>query len=172
MTSDPLILVGEVIGAHGLRGEVKVATCNGSPRRFQGVQRVYLERNPGDEPVPALVDSERAHGRFALVRLLGMRDLDQARTLVGASMYLPASEIPPAPEGEFYEHQLVGLMCVSSAGERLGVVADVLDMPANHVIVVRQDSGAEFLVPVVHDILLQVDVIEGRIVVDDRPGLR
>jgi len=87
-------------------------------------------------------------------------------------LYLPASELPRLPEGEFYSFELAGLMCESTTGEHLGVVVEVLELPSNDVLLIRPDQGRDFLVPAVGDIVRHVDLAGGRLIIDDRPGLR
>jgi len=179
-----LVLVGWIVGTHGVRGEVRVRTCAGTADRFRGVARVFL--GPADvdagadasacagrnEYRPVELESARPHGRLALLRIAGVEDVDAALALKGRGLYMPASELPLLPEGEFYSFELVGLICESTTGERLGVVVEVLEMPANDVLLIRPDQGPDFLAPAVSDIVRHVDLAGGRLIIDDRPGLR
>jgi 16S rRNA processing protein RimM len=177
-----LVLIGRIVGAHGVRGEVRVKPCTDSPDRFRGVARVFL--GPADADVdagvsaggngyrPVDLESARSHGPLALVRIAGVADIDAALVLKGMGLYLPVSELPRLPEGEFYSFELAGLKCESTTGKRLGVVVEVLEMPANDVLLVRPEKGPDFLVPAVSDIVRHVDLADGRLIIDDRPGLR
>ena len=184
MNSDrgQLVLVGWIVGTHGVRGEVRVKPCAGSPDRFRGVARAFLGPADADANASACADrsgyrpveleSARPHGRLALLRIAGVADIDAALALKGMGLYLPASELPRLPEGEFYSFELAGLVCESTTGERLGVVVEVLEMPANDVLLIRPDQGPDFLAPAVSDIVRHVDLAGGRLIIDDRPGLR
>jgi 16S rRNA processing protein RimM len=187
-----LVLVGWIVGTHGVRGEVRVKPCAGSPDRFRGVARAVLGPADAEADVdadadvgvgagvcagrneyrPVDLESARPHGSLALLRIAGIADIDSALAMRGMGLYLPASELPRLPEGEFYSFELVGLTCESTTGERLGVVVEVLEMPANDVLLVRPEEGPDFLVPAANDIVHQVDLAGGRLVIDDRPGLR
>ncbi len=179
-----LVLVGWIVGTHGVRGEIRVKPCAGSPGRFRGVARVFLGPTDSDAGVdasacagwngyrPVELESARPHGRLALLRIAGVADVDAALALRGMGLYLPVSELPRLPEGEFYSFELAGLICESTAGERLGVVVEVLEMPANDVLLIRPDQGPDFLAPAVSDIVRHVDLAGGRLIIDDRPGLR
>ncbi|MCR4425189.1 MAG: ribosome maturation factor RimM [Firmicutes bacterium] len=170
MTEPRFIAIGEVVGAHGVRGELKVLTYSGSGDRFAGVGRVFLDLD--GQRVAAAVVSERPHGKFALVGLEGVEDRTAAERLRGAVIEIPRAELPDLPEGTYYACDLVGLTCESTSGDRLGTVVDVLAKPANDVLVVRMDSGEEFLVPAVREIVRDVDVPRGKLVILDLPGLR
>ena len=181
-----LVLVGWIVGTHGVRGEVRVKPCAGSPDRFLGVARLFLgpadtltdvdaaaDARVGEDGYrPVSLESSRAHGSLALLRIAGVASADDAQALRGMGLYLPASELPRLPEGEFYSFELVGLTCESTTGAHLGVVAEVLEMPANDVLLVRPREGPDFLVPAVSDIVRQVNLAGGRLIIDDRPGLR
>lgn len=181
---DRLVVIGWIVGTHGVRGEVRVKPCNGSPDRFSGISRVFLgPEDPGAELGPAVtvggegcravtLESARPHRGMALLKVEGVVDVDAALALRGMCLYLPASELPRLHEGELYSFELVGMTCESELGERLGVVVEVVEMPAGDVLRVKPDDGPDFLVPAVGDIVRQVDLLRGRLVIDDRPGLR
>lgn len=169
-----LVLVGWIVGTHGVRGEVKAQPCSGSPDRFRGLTRVFLgPAGAGDGGCRRVeLESARSHRGLSLLGIRGIADADAARALRGLGLYLPACELPGLPEGEFYSFELAGLACESTTGERLGTVVEVLEMPANDVLVVRPEQGSDFLVPATSDMVRHVDVAGGRLVIDDRPGLR
>ncbi len=80
-------------------------------------------------------------------------------------------ERPEDPD-EYYDHQLEGLAAVTVDGERLGVVTEVLHLPAQDVLAVRRDGGGEeLLVPFVAAIVPTVDLAGGRVEIDPPPGL-
>ena len=174
------MLVGWIVGTHGVRGEVRVRTCAGTADRFRGVARVFLGPADADAGAcagrdgyrPVELETARPHGRLALLRIAGVADIDAALALKGRGLYMPASELPLLPEGEFYSFELAGLICESTTGGRLGVVVEVLEMPANDVLLIRPDQGPDFLAPAVSDMVRHVDLAGGRLIIDDRPGLR
>lgn len=174
-----MVLVGWIVGTHGVNGEVKARPCSGVPDRFVGLARLFLgPPEPADhgandgEYKPVDLESARSHKGMALIRIKDIAQLDAARALGGLGLYLPASELPTLPEDEFYSFELAGLACESTTGECLGTVVEVLEMPASDVLLVRPEQGPSFLVPATGDIVRHVDVAGGRLVIDDRPGLR
>ncbi|HOB42436.1 MAG TPA: ribosome maturation factor RimM [Bacillota bacterium] len=171
-SGDQLVLIGVIMGTHGLWGELRVRPENGDPRRFCGIDRVFLGRENCADFQERKVISERAHGEASLVLLEGVEDVETGKLLKGFGLYLPVEELPELPEDEFYAFDLVGLGVYAKTGERLGIVKEVIELPANDVFVVKPDSGREFLVPAVGDIVCEIDVAERRMIIDDRPGLR
>ena len=160
------VTVGKVGRAHGLRGDLFVDLRTDEPeRRFAA--GVAFETPRGR----LVVESTRWQGRRMLVRFEQAHDREAAERLRGLelSVDVPAEERPDDPE-EFYDHQLRGLAAVTSAGERVGVVTEVLHVPSQDLLVVEGDTG-EVLVPFVADIVSSVDLAGGRLEIVELPGL-
>jgi 16S rRNA processing protein RimM len=186
------IAVGQIVRAHGIRGEVIVAVRTDEPGvRF--APGSVLSTEPPDRG-PLTVAAVRWHsGRLSVV-FEGIGDRTAAEGLRGTLLVLDSAQIPPAPDpDEFYDHELIGLRVVTAAGDRVGVVADVLHH-GQDLLVVRPDSAAatpgrpgvpgprspagqaapaanEALVPFVGAIVTDVDLAAGRLVIDPPPGL-
>jgi 16S rRNA processing protein RimM len=153
------VLVGRVGKAHGLRGDVVVDVRTDEPaRRFAAGTRFAT-------PLGELtVASTHWHGSRLLVRFDEIDDRDAASELRGAELRtdVPADERPEDPE-EFYDHQLVGLCVVDAAGRQVGEVTDVLHLPAQDVLAVARVDGSDTLLPFVHELVPDVDLVRGRI---------
>lgn len=140
--------VGRVGRPHGLAGAFVVERPSDDPGRFAEGATVYAAREPA-----TVLESKRSGGRL-VVRL----DRDVPR---GSVLELPASELPPAAEGEFYVYELVGLAVVVEDGPELGRVRDVTPGVANDVLELESGVG----LPMVEDCVLAVDLEGGRIVI-------
>jgi 16S rRNA processing protein RimM len=82
-----------------------------------------------------------------------------------------ADELPALPEGELYQHQILGLRVVSDDGLNIGRLESILETGANDVLIVRQATGGEILLPVIDDVILDIDLDAGEIRVHLTPGL-
>jgi 16S rRNA processing protein RimM len=142
------VSVGKVGRPHGLAGGFVVEQASDDPARFAEGATVYAAREEA-----TVVESKRSGGRL-VVRL----DRDVPR---GAPLELPASELPPAAEDEFYVYELVGLTVVVRDGPEVGRVRDVAAGVANDVL--ELESGVTL--PMVEDCVLAVDLDGGRIVI-------
>ena len=142
------VAVGRVGRSHGLDGSFVVEGASNDPERLAAGARVYADRLPG-----TVVASKRAGGRL-VIRL----DRAVAR---GAALEIPASELPPTGENEYYAFQLVGLAVEEEGGRPLGTVVEVATGIANDVL--ELDSG--LALPLVEDCVRQVDLEAGRIVI-------
>jgi len=164
--SEPTVVVGKVTKAHGLRGEVLVLAFSDNPDRFEPGSSLLLE--DGRE---LRVRASRPNGGRLLVAFEGVGDRNAAEALRGLTLVVPRSSLPDLPEGEFWPHQLEGCAVVTESGRVVGTIADVVASPANDLWVAVDDSGAEVMVPAIHEVIVEVDVAAGRVLVRDIPGL-
>jgi len=166
------LAVGQVIAPHGVRGEVKVEILTDDPHRFGRLERVFVGPD-GEEPAPWPLQSYRLHRGRALLKLGGCDDREAAERLRGMLIQVPLEEALLLEEGEYYEHQILGLEVWTVAGERLGEVVDILYTGANDVYVVHGSNlaGGELLIPAIAEVVQTVDLEAGRLVVELLDGL-
>lgn len=160
------LVIGRVVRPHGIKGEVLVAIETDDAQRFARLERVFL----GDTALPVGVQKVRPHKGGVILSLRGVTTRNQAETLRGQWVKIPASEAIPLAEDEFFVFQIVGLTAVTTTGTVIGQVEDVLFTGANDVYVVRTPEG-ELLLPAIADVVQHVDLAAGQIVVTIPPGL-
>jgi len=164
-----LLPIGELVGAHGIRGEIRMRPFNADSTVLDEVEDLFLV-DPRGVSRPARAERSRPHGNVWLLVLEGVTTPERARELVGTRVAVRERELPELEPGQFYCFQLVGLDVVDVTGGALGTVAEVLSNPGNDVLVVR-DGGKERLFPMVDRVVRSVDVAGRRIVVDPIDGL-
>jgi 16S rRNA processing protein RimM len=146
--ADRWVVVGRVGRPHGLAGAFVVERPSEDPGRFAPGATVYAGREPA-----VIVESKRSGGRL-VVRL------DRAAPR-GTALEVPAAQLPPAGEDEFYVFELVGLAVVDEGGRELGRVQDVVPGVANDVL--ELEGG--IALPMVEECVRAVDLEGGRIVI-------
>jgi 16S rRNA processing protein RimM len=166
------LVVGRVGRPHGLRGDVTVEVRTDDPaRRFAA--GAVLTTDPAERG-PLTVAASRWHSGRLLVRFAGRADRDAAQALRDTVLSIDSSELAALgdPE-EFYDHELIGLRVETRTGELVGTVADVLHHGQDLLVVhaAGERSGAEILIPFVAEMVPEVDVSAGRLVIDPPPGL-
>lgn len=159
------LVVGKIVAPWGVRGEVKVALETDFPERFKRLKRVYL----GEKVTSFALEGSRLHKRHALLKLGGCDDRHAAEKLRGLLVQIPIEEAMPLGEEEYYVYQIVGLDVWSTEGKHLGKVSEVLFTGANDVYVVRGER--EILIPAIEDVVLEVDLANGRLTVELMEGL-
>jgi 16S rRNA processing protein RimM len=165
-----LVLVGLVVRAHGVRGELAVDVRTDSPEhRFADGAVLTTEPAPAG---PLIVARTRWHSGRLLVQFAGVRDRTAAEALRGVRLLADVDERErPGDPDEFYDRQLVGLAVRTGDGTPVGEVADVVHLPGQDLLAVRQPDGQDVLVPFVAAIVPAVDLDAGELVVDPPPGL-
>jgi 16S rRNA processing protein RimM len=165
-----LVAVGRIGRAHGIRGEVSVEVRTDSPeQRF--VPGAQLTTEP--EPVgPLTVRQVRWHSGRLLMSFDGVADRTGAEGLRGVLLLtdVDADERPTDPD-EYFDHQLHGLHAVTTDGDDVGEVVDVLHLPDQDLLVIRRADGPEVLVPFVIKIVPEIDLAARRVLIDPPLGL-
>ena len=136
------------------------------PDRFSRLQKVYL----GPEAVPFALKGVRLHKGAALLKLEGCHDRTAVEKLRGQLVQIPIEEAVPLEQDEYYEHQIVGLAVWTAGGDYLGTMDEVISTGSNDVYVV-QSEGREILIPAIEDVVLEINLAQGRMVVELMEGL-
>lgn len=163
---EPTVVVGRITRAHGVTGEVAVQVISEVSGRFDDGATVWLE-----DGRTLTVESSRPHKDRLLVRFRGVEDRAQAEALQKALLVVPESASPQLPDGSWWDHRIVGCDVETDTGRELGTIRDVIHTGANDVWSAVDDEGTETLIPVLEDVIVEVDVDGGRIVVREIPGL-
>ena len=165
--------LGEIVNVVGLRGEIKLLTSGNFDEAILRSEFLRLER-PGGEVEAVEYRRHRPKGGTLVVQLAGIDDRDAAEQLIGGRLgFLAADyENPAFPRGEQLA-AFVYLDCEveTTGGDRIGRVQDVLTLPANWVLQVVADDGRELLVPVIEEVVREVDREGGRVVIEAVAGL-
>ncbi len=155
------LAIGQIVGPHGIRGEVKVELLTDFPERYRPGAQMYLGRE-GDDPAAQRVEiaTARPHQGRMLVRFVSVSARNGAELLRDLYLLIPEQEAMPLGEHENYVHDLIGLRVETDAGQTLGRVTEILFTPANDVYVARGPQG-EVLIPALRDVVLSVDLAAG-----------
>ena len=159
------IVSGWVRAAHGINGELRVESASDDPNRFSPGGVLYINEHP------MRIEWARPHRGYMLLKLEGVTSREQAEALQGAPLEVIISEITPLPRGHYYHFQVIGMQVCTSEGLDLGIVTEIVTTGSNDVYVVRRDN-AEVLVPAVSDIINEIDIDMGVIIVTMPPTIQ
>jgi 16S rRNA processing protein RimM len=168
--ADALVAIGEIARVHGLRGEVRVTPLTDHPERFERVTECVLWDATRDEREPCRITTVRRQGETLLVSFAGYASVEAARGLVGRSIAVPRDEALPPPPGSFYPWQLRGARVTTESGQLVGRLTGIEHSTAHDLWVVARE-GREHLIPAVPEIVVDVDVAAGRVVIRPPDGL-
>jgi 16S rRNA processing protein RimM len=155
-----MIRVGQVAGAYGLDGAVKVIALTDFIDRFDAGATFLIDGAERE------VEWSRTGQLGVVVKLRGIDNRTMADLFRGRYLEIPEAAVRPLAEGRFYHHQVVGLAVLTRSGKQLGNIAEVLERPANDVWVSRE-GVVEHLIPATRDAVIKVDIAAGRVVVAD-----
>lgn len=172
MGEERLLNVGKIVNTHGIRGEVKVWPQTDFPDvRFKPGNRLKMI-NPETGAVETIeIAASREQKTMYVLKIKGFNDINQVEKYKGWELKVSESERVPLDEGEYYVRDIVGCAVVSEEGEEIGVVVDILTPGANDVWVVKRPKGKELLLPVIDDVVLNVDVAAKTVKVHIMEGL-
>jgi 16S rRNA processing protein RimM len=168
--SGDLRIVGRVVKAHGLRGELVVepSTDNAEERFAPGV---VLQVSGGPGPRTLTITASRRHGERLLVTVDEVADRDTAEAMHRAVLQAEAADTDIDDPDEFHDHQLEGLRAELGDGTVIGTVTAVQHGAGGELLVLDGGAAGELLVPFVTAIVPTVDVAGGRVVLDPPDGL-
>jgi 16S rRNA processing protein RimM len=160
-----LIEIAEVARAHGVRGELRLKLHNSETTLIAQGRTISLRR-PSDK-TPSNEASTKDEARrilsvrvvpsSVLIRLEGVTDRDAADALRGARILVPRAELPDLDEGEFYAVDLEGARAELVSGEAVGTVKSLATYPTCEVLVIETTAGQILEVPLVDDVVAEVD---------------
>ena len=156
------VLLGAVIGAHGLKGEVKVKTFTAEPDALGDYGPLLTEDGRSFE----VAELRATAADSAIVRFDGIKDRTSAESLKGVRLSVARDALPEPDENEFDHTDLIGLRAETRGGETLGRVKGLHNFGAGDVIEITSDAGEERFVPFTEDTVPVIDVTGGRIVVE------
>jgi len=160
------VCLGVIVGAKGLRGEVRIKSFTEDPADVAA----YGPVSASDGRKFALTVTGTAQG-LVTVRLKGVADRNAAEALKGLELYVDRSALPAAEEGSYYHADLIGLDVALATGEELGRVTAVHNFGGGDMIDVKRSDGRSEFVPFNATAVAAVDMAGGRIVINPLPGM-
>ncbi|QNE17556.1 ribosome maturation factor RimM [Kribbella qitaiheensis] len=165
-----LVIVGRIGRAHGLKGEVGVEVRTDEPdRRFADGAKLVTTTKP---PRTLTIASSRWHSGRLLVKFEESPDRTAAELLRNLELQaeIGEDERPEDPE-EYYDRELVGLSVRTTDGAEAGEVVDVIHLPSQDLLEIRRPAGNAVLVPLVEELVPEINLDGKYVLVADRPGL-
>jgi 16S rRNA processing protein RimM len=160
------VIVGEIAGAFGVKGWVKIYSHTDPPDNILDYSPWTLKNQFGAKEYKVL--SGRLHGGSVVAQLEGVDDRDQALKLRSSKILANRDRFPPLEPGQYYWADLIGLRVINLDGAELGTVAEILPTGANDVLVANGER--ERLIPfVIGQYVKEVNVDKGVVLVDWDP---
>ena len=157
---------GKIVNTHGISGEIKMLYYADSPDFFSNVKKLYLKN--GEE---LKVKSVKPHKGTLILRTDGIDSIEKAEKLKNMDVYIKREDAPPLPVGRYYIKDIIGLYVYLDNGSLLGKVSDVFATGSNDVYDVLNENGKHFYIPVIDEVVKNIDIKGGRIDITPIEGL-
>ena len=153
------VTIGKILKPFGIHGDVRVEPLTDVSGRFEGLPPVTLVL-PTGEHVDTAITRARKMNRFYALGFSAFSSPEEAGRFRGAFIHMQQESVPPLPEAQYYQFELIGLEVRDETGRMLGKLDDVLELPHQHMFVVRQNED-ELLIPAVRQVIRHIDVEAG-----------
>jgi len=151
---EPVYLtVGLLRRPHGVSGEIILDLHTDFPERLKSGRKLFL----GEEYKPMTLVSARPHAKGMLIKFKGVETPEDVGQFRNQWVYVKASDVPPLPDGQLYQHELFGFSVVDESDNLLGELVEILETGANDVYVVKDANGREILLPAIPSVILELD---------------
>ena len=150
---------GKILGAHGVRGVMKIESWCDSPKVLAAQKRVFLAEKDGFKEVSVV--SAAVSGQVVLMGLDGYLNRETVQGMKNTVLYLSREDIP-LKKGAVLLADIIGLPVKDlETGSVLGKVKDITDAPRSRIYVVETPNGKEVLLPDVKEFIKEINTEEG-----------
>ncbi len=159
------IEVGQIVGVHGIAGEVKIQHWCDDATVFLNLKKVWFNGAWHQLHTP------RQHKNIILCKLECVADRNAAEQLRMCVLEADRAQLPPLPEGRYYICDLIGLQVITDTGRVLGTLSDVLETGSNQVYEVTSPDKKKYYLPAIESVILDTDLNSGVLSVHLLEGL-
>jgi len=161
--------IGEIVGTHGIRGEIRFNPWCDSPEFVKKFKTLYFDSNGG---CAAQIKTARPHGNIVLLTIKDVDSVEKAQKLRGKVLYMKRSDAK-LPEGTYFIAELIGCTVydADNPDKIYGTLSDVSETGANDVWHIKDSNGKEYLIPSIPDVVIETDVAQNRIVIRPLKGI-
>ena len=107
-----------------------------------------------------------------MLKVKGIEDLTQAEKYKGLFLKIDRKDAKKLPKDTYFIADILGLEVYTDEGELLGKVDDIFPTGANDVYVVKDELGKQILLPSIPEVLKEIDLEKGKVIVHLIEGLR
>ena len=168
-SEDSLITIGTILGAVGLKGEVRCLLQTDFPERFTRLSEVTIATKEGSA-YPLRIKAVRSSPPFIFVLFEGVSSFEEAALLKGSWIQIPEEERVALPPDHYYQYEMIGLTVYLEDRTMLGKIESILSTGGNDVYLVRKE-GREYLIPALKRVISKVDLAQREMIITPMEGL-
>ena len=161
--------IGQIVNTFGIKGMVKIKPFTDDIKRFDKLKTIYIESKKSRKEYE--IEEVKYHKNMVLMKLKGINTPEEADLLRQSYLLVDREKEEPLEEGVYYIVDLLGLEVYTDRGQLLGKVDDIFNTGSNDIYVVKDELGKQVLLPGIPDVLKEVDLEKGKIIVHLLKGL-
>ena len=160
--------IGQIVSTHGIKGEMRFNPWCDKPEFVKKFKTLYFDKN-GEKSVK--VKSARPHGNMVILMLQDIDTVEKAQALKNTVLYMKRADAH-LPKGTWFVQELFDCTVIDdNNGKVLGTIVDVSETGANDVWHIKTPKGDEVLIPAIKQVIVNVDVEKGEILINPIKGL-
>ncbi|MCL2513276.1 MAG: ribosome maturation factor RimM [Oscillospiraceae bacterium] len=164
----PYLEAGQIVGTHGIKGELRVYPWCDSPEFLKNFEYLYFNEN-GREKIKVL--SARPHGNIVILSLEGVDTVNAAASLRNKILYIDRDDAE-LPDGSWFVSDLLSCGVIDAdSGKLYGKITDSAKTGANDVWHIKNDAGKEYLIPVIPQVVIKADLENGKVYIRPLKGI-
>ena len=162
--------IGQIVNTFGIKGMVKIKPFTDDIKRFDRLKKVYIET--GKTKKEYEVEEVKYHKDMVLIKFKGIDKVEDAEMLRNSYLKVARKDEPELEEGTYYIADLIGLNVYSDDGNLLGKVDDIFNNGGKcDIYAVKDKTGKQILLPAISDVVKEINLNDGKIVVHLIKGL-
>ena len=161
--------VGQIVNTFGIKGYVKIYPYVDDIKRFDKLKNVYIILKKQEKVLE--IEDVKYHKNMVLVKFKGINSVEEAEALRQAYVEIDRKDAIPLEEGQYFIADLLGLEVFTDEGSFLGKVNDIFNTGSNDIYEVKDELGKQILLPGIAEVIKDVNLEEGKIIVHLIDGL-
>lgn len=151
-----MVLIGKIIGPHGIKGTIKVKPFTDFLERFNkgNVLKIKLDNSLFE----FLIEESFLHKNFVCIKLKGVDNIDEALKLKGNDIVIFEDDLIKLAEDEYYVHDLIGLEVIGVKGDLIGKIVDVISLFSNDIYEIELLNNKKVFYPAVKDYIVEINI--------------
>lgn len=161
--------IGQIVNTYGIKGFVKVVPYTDNIKRFERLKSVYIEQK--NKIIEVFIEEVKYSKSLVLLKIKGIDSIEEAEKYKNAIIKIERKDAVKLPENTYFIADLIGLDVYTLNGDNLGKLEDIFKTGSNDVYVVKNELGKQILLPAIESVIKQIDLSNGKIIVNLLEGL-
>lgn len=161
--------VGQIVNTFGIKGWLKIYPYVDDITRFDDLKKVYSKSK--NQQMQLEIEEVKYQKNMVLIKFKGIETIEQAQKLKNSYLEIDRSDAIPLEEGQYFIADLLGLDVIQDNGEKLGILDDIFNNGSTDIYVVKNELGKQFLLPYIDEVVKNIDLEKGKIIVHLIDGL-